>query len=116
LGPPSGPAGPPGAARPVRLAVGEEHMVPLAGAGSAGYAWTVEVTGTPGAVAASVRAAPRPPVARGALPYGGSQPQVLALRGLRAGRAEVHLELSRSFGGTRTPRATQDLTVIVADG
>ena len=65
---------------------------------------------------ASVLAAPRPPVARGALPYGGGQPQVLALRGLRAGRAEVHLGLSRSFGAARTPRASQDLTVIVADG
>ena len=91
-------------------------MVPLAGAGSAGYAWTVQVTGSPGTVEASVRATPRPPVARGALPYGGSQPQVLVLRGLRAGRAEVHLELSRSFGGVRTPRASQDLSVIVAGG
>lgn len=89
--------------------------MPLAGAGSAGYAWTVQVTGTPGAVEASVRAAPRPPVAPGTLPYGGSHPQVLALRGLRAGQAEVRLELRRPFGGTRPPRARQDLTVIVAD-
>ena len=90
--------------------------MPLAGAGSVGYAWTVRVTGTPGAVEASVRAAPRPPVAPGALPYGGSHPQVLALRGLRAGQVEVHLELSRSFGAVRTPRASRDLTVIVTDG
>ena len=116
MGPPSGPVGPANTVSPVTLVVGEEHMVPLAGAGSAGYAWTVQVTGTPGAVEASVLAAPRPPVARGALPYGGSQPQVLALRALRAGRAEVHLELSRPFGGARTPRASQDLTVIVGDG
>lgn len=88
--------------------------MPLAGAGSAGYAWTVEVTGTPGAVEASVRAAPRPPVTPGTLPYGGSHPQVLALRGLRAGQAEVHLELRRPFGAPRPPRALQDLTVIVA--
>lgn len=100
----------------VRLAVGEEHTLPLVGAGSAGYTWTVQVTGTPGAIEASVQAAPRPPVALGTLPYGGSQPQVLVLHGLRAGQAEVHLELSRPFGASRTPRASQDLTVIVADG
>jgi hypothetical protein len=88
----------------------------LAGAGSAGYIWTVQVTGTPGAVKASVQADPRPPVAAGTLPHGGSQPQVLVLHGLRAGQADVHLELSRPFGASRTPRASQDLTVIVADG
>lgn len=100
----------------VRLAVGEEHTVPLAGAGSAGYAWTVQVTGTPGAVEASIQAAARPPVAQGTLPYGGSQPQVLVLHGLRAGQADVHVELSRPFGASRTPRASQDLTVIVSGG
>lgn len=110
MGPPSD------TADTVRLAVGEEHTLPLAGAGSAGYAWTVQVTGTPGAIEASVRAAPPPPIAPGTLPYGGSQPQVLAVRGLRAGRAEIHLELSRPFGAARTPRASQDLIVIVADG
>ena len=110
MGPPSDTAG------TVRLAVGEEHTLPLAGAGSAGYTWIVQVTGTPGAVEASVRAAPRPPVAPGTLPYGGSHPQVLALRGLRVGRAEVHLELSRPFGAARTPRVSQDLIVIVTDG
>jgi hypothetical protein len=99
----------------IRLAVGEEHTLPLAGAGSVGYAWTVEVAGTHGCVGVSIQATPRPPLAAGALPYGGSQPQVLVLRGLRPGRAEVHLELSRQFGPPRTPRASHDLTVIVAD-
>jgi predicted secreted protein len=98
-----------------RLAPGEERTVPLAGAGSAGYAWTVQVTGTPGTVEAVVRAAPRPPVAPGALPYGGSQPQELILRALRAGRAQVHLELSRPFGAVRTPRESLHLIVVVAD-
>jgi len=100
----------------VWLAVGEEHTMPLAGAGSAGYAWTVRITGTPGAVEASLRASPRPPVAPGSVPYGGSQPQVLALRGLRAGQARVHLELSRPFGTVRPARASHDLTVIVTGG
>jgi len=109
LGPPSS------TANTIRLVAGEERTLPLAGAGSAGYMWTVQVTGTPGAVEASVRSAPRPPVAPGTSPYGGSHPQELALRGLRAGRADVHLDLVRPFGAPRTPRASQDLIVIVAD-
>jgi hypothetical protein len=100
----------------VRLAVGGEHMLPLAGAGSAGYAWTVRVTGTPGVLAASIQPAPRPPAVAGALPHGGSHPQVLVLRGLRAGRAEVRCELGRPFGPSRPPRERRDLVVIVADG
>jgi hypothetical protein len=99
----------------LRLAPGEEHTTPLAGAGSVGYLWTVQVTGTRGTVEAVVRAVSRPPVAPGTLPYGGSQPQELILRALRAGRAQVHLELSRPFGAVRTPRESLDLTVIVAD-
>lgn len=104
------------AAATVRLVVGEERTLPLAAAGSVGYAWTVRVTGTPGAVEVSVRAAPRTPAAPGTLPYGGSHPQVLALRGVQPGEAEVHLELSRPFGTPRPPRASQDLVIIVTDG
>jgi hypothetical protein len=100
----------------IRLAVGEERTVPLAGAGSAGYAWTVRVTGAPGTVEAAVLTPQPPAVPPGTLPFGGSQPHVLALRGLRAGRAEVHLELSRPFGPPRPPRAVLDLAVIVAGG
>jgi hypothetical protein len=99
----------------VRLTVGEEHTLPLVAAGSAGYAWTLHVTGTPGVVEASIRAAPRPPPVAGALPYGGSYPQLLVLRGLRAGRAEVRCELNRPFGAPRPPRARQDLMVVVTD-
>ena len=99
----------------VELAVGEERMLPLAAAGSVGYVWTLHVTGTEGVVAASIRAAPRLPPAPGAMPYGGSQPQLLVLRGLRAGRAQVRCELSRPVGPPRPPRAHQDLIVIVTD-
>jgi hypothetical protein len=98
----------------IRLAVGEEHTLPLAAAGSVGYAWTVRVSGTPGVVEASVQAAPRPLAVEGALPYGGSHPQLLVLRALRAGQAEVRCELGRPFGTQRPPRARQDLIVIVA--
>lgn len=98
----------------IRLAAGQEHTLALAGAGSVGYVWTVQVTGTPGAVEASVRAAPRPPVAPGTVPQAGSHPQLLVVRALRAGRAEVHCELSRPLAAA--PRAIRDLTVIVADG
>lgn len=100
----------------MRLAVGEVRTLPLAGAGSVGYAWSVQVTGTSGAVEASIRAAPRPPVAPGTPPHGGSHPQALTLRGLRAGQARVHLELRRAFGVARPPRASRDLIVIVTDG
>jgi hypothetical protein len=100
----------------VELTVGEERTVPLAvAAGSAGYAWTLHVTGTPGVVGVSIRAAPRLAPAAGAIPYGGSHPQLLALRGLRAGQVEVRCELTRPFGAPRPPRARQDLTVIVTD-
>jgi predicted secreted protein len=98
----------------VRLAVGEERTLPLAAAGSVGYAWTVRVSGTPGVVEASIRSAPRPPARAGALPYGGSHPQLLVLRALRSGQAEVRCELGRPFGPPRPPRARQDLIVIVA--
>ena len=100
----------------VTLAVGEERTLPLAAAGAAGYAWTVDVTGTPGAVAASIRAAPRSPPAAGSLPYGGSHPQLLVLLALRAGRAEIRCELSRPFGAPQPSRARHDLTVIVTAG
>jgi hypothetical protein len=99
----------------VRLTVGEERTLPLAGAGSVGYAWALHVMGTPGVVAASIQAAPRPPPAAGAMPHGGSHPQLLVLRGLRAGQAEVRCELSRPFGAPRPPRARKDLIIIVTD-
>ena len=98
----------------VRLAVGEEHALPLAAAGSAGYAWTARVSGMSGVVEASIRSAPRPAAVAGALPYGGSHPQLLVLRALRAGQAEVRCELARPFGAPRPPRARQDVIVIVA--
>ena len=65
-----------------------------------GYVWTLHVTGTEGVVAASIRAAPRPACPR-AMPYGGSQPQLLVLRGLRAAAAQVRRELSRPVGPPR---------------
>ena len=97
----------------IRLTVGEEHTLPLAGAGSVGYVWTLGITGTPGVVEASIQAAPRPPPVAGAIPYGGSHPQLLVLRGLRAGQAEVRCELARPF---RPPRARQDVVVVVTEG
>jgi hypothetical protein len=49
------------------------------------------------------------------MPSGGSVPQLLVVRGAQAGRAEVHLELSRPFGAARPPRVSHDLVVIVGE-
>ncbi len=100
----------------IRLTVGEEQTLPLTAAGSVGYAWTLHVTGTPGVVEASIRDAPRQPPAAGAVPYGGSHPQLLVLRGLRVGCAEIRCELNRPFGAPRPPRESKDLVVIVTEG
>jgi predicted secreted protein len=95
------------------LEVGEERTLPLPAAGSVGYLWHVRVTGAPGTIQASVQGPSPPAVTPGTMPSGGSAPQMLEVRGLRAGRAEVHLKLIRPFGAARAPRASMDLMVIV---
>jgi hypothetical protein len=99
----------------LRLAVGQGYSVPLAAAGSAGYQWTVRVTGTAGAIQASVEAGSAPAITPGTMPAARSAPQMLAIRGQRPGRAVVHLELSRPFGADRNPRISQEFVVIVED-
>ena len=88
--------------------------MPLAGAGSAGYAWTWEVDGDAGAVEVELRSSGPPRAVRpGAAPAGGSVPHSLVIRGRSPGRATIRLRLSRSFEPQRAPREARDVIVAV---
>ena len=93
----------------LELAVGGEDAIEIGGAGSVGYLWTREVVQGEDIVDASIRAGPPKP--SGTAPMGGSWPQELIVRGLRPGRAVVHLTLARPG---QPPRLTWDITVTVS--
>ncbi len=80
----------------IDLVVGEEFRSPVTGAGSQGYRWIVTVSGSSGAVSATVD--PVPPSDPSA---SGSFPRVLTILGLATGVATVHLALTRSGGRIR---------------
>jgi predicted secreted protein len=99
------------------LLSGEQAFVPLAGAGSVGYAWSWEIAGDTDAVKIALesggRAADSTGSAATSTPRGGSRPHALAIRGLHPGTATIHLSLSRSFEPDRPPRESLTITVRV---
>jgi predicted secreted protein len=105
--------------QPIELTLlsGEQAFVPLAGAGSVGYAWSWEVAGDRDAVKIALESGATPAAGTGyaatSTPGGGSRPHTLAIRGLHPGTATVHLSLARSFEPDRPPRESLTITVRV---
>jgi hypothetical protein len=95
------------------LHAGEQALVPLGGAGSVGYQWTWDIEGDSDSVVVSVEAEPSEPPAPGSEPHGGSRGQLLRVKGMRSGRATIHLALVRSFQRDRPPRARHTVSVEV---
>lgn len=95
------------------LRVGEEAVVPLSGAGSAGYQWSWQVEGNAEAVSIRLESEPAAPPPPGAEPRAGSRGHLLRITGRQAGRATIRLQLSRSFQPDRPPLARRIVNVEV---
>jgi hypothetical protein len=103
------------------VGAGEEVIVPLASAGTAGYAWTWDVTGDREAVEVTLQPVSvvqqRDPSGstEGAPPDSGARPQQLLIRGRLPGEATIAARLARSFQPEHPPRAQLDIDVRVSE-
>ena len=92
----------------VTIKTGETYSLVLKGLGSAGYAWTFDVTGDKEAVAVSF-AAP----ASADHPIGGSVNHELLIKGVAPGSAVVRAVLRRPWEKNKPPAEERVLQVTV---
>ena len=103
----------------LHLALGEEARVPIGGAGSAGYQWAWTLEGDAQVIAVSIEAdssscpSPVSSTSPGSGLRSGSVDHVAVVRGVRAGRARLHLALVRSFQPAHAPLIRHSIDVTV---
>jgi predicted secreted protein len=103
-------------AHDVALKPGGIYRLEIGGLGSAGYAWSYEVTGAADIVNVTLDAAAPPPPPTGAtLPNSFSVPYVLSVVALKQGSATVHLSLQRPWEKQKPPLREISVHVTVGD-
>lgn len=94
----------------ITLAIGEKRSIPLSSLAMAGYRWSGSLEGPdPGAVELELA---RGELSPGTRP-GVSVPEEAVLRGVRPGRAVVHLEQRRAWEHDQPPAQVVELEVEV---
>jgi predicted secreted protein len=88
----------------IELAVGDEHVVTLAGFGTAGYKWAPEIVGDAEVAEVAERAAPA--LGSGAA-VGASASEAFALRAKRPGAVRIRFALRRPWEPRDEPPAKE---------
>ncbi len=88
----------------IQLAVGDEHLVTLAGLGTAGYKWTAEIDGD--AEVAEVAEAAAPPLDP-EVAVGASASEAFALRARQSGSVRIRFALRRPWEPGDVPPARE---------
>jgi len=97
----------------VSLRPGESYELPLTGRGSAGFSWSLELTGDRAAIEAHVEGLRGDAPASGRKPVVGSVNEQLVIKGLMPGKVIVHLAQRRSWEKNKPALAEKSVTVTV---
>jgi len=97
----------------ISLRPGESYELPLTGRGSAGFSWSIAVTGDRAAVEAHVEGVRGPTEPTTQRPAAGSTSEQLVIRALLPGKATLQLEQRRSWEKSKPALAERIIVVNV---